>query len=793
MIKIGMLIADRYEILEKVGTGGMADVYKAKDHTLNRLVAVKVLKQEFSENANFVSKFRVEAQAAAGLSHPNIVNVYDVGEEKGMYYIVMELVDGITLKEYIEKKGHLSYKEAVTIAIQVSLGLEAAHRNHIIHRDIKPQNIIISRDGKVKVTDFGIAKAATSDTITSNVMGSVHYTSPEQARGGYSDERSDVYSLGITLFEMLTGHVPFDGDTTVAIAIRHIQDPMPSPREYIGNLPYSVEQIVLKCCEKSPDRRYQNMRELSDDLKHCLADPEGDFVQRYDPDKMDQTRMISEEERRQVRELANERAEAAAAGTVSAAAAGQLKRTGEDPENGRAVQSYSAESNNGSEPAQRGNRKGKTYSDRTGDVESSSRASDDRKDSGENDEEEILRTGRTDNHHRDDLYEEDAKEEVDRLEKTTRILAILAVLIIAVIILLIIAGRTGLLSVGRGQNASNAESTEMVIMPVVVGQDVDAARKALVEKGLVPEITYEESDDYNEGIVMDASVKEGTQVAVGTTVTLTVCSTGSQIEVPSVVGKSSEEAQNILSEQGFSVIVNQDSSEDVDEGDVISQNPDAGTEAEKGSTVTIVVSTGPDTSNQVQMPDLIGMTEQEARATLNALGLKAGNVRTVVTDDTSNAGLVISQDVEEGETLEKGTAVNFNIGGRQTYSYSADISAPTYSEDSDYQSGTSVHITITTADGQQLLDTTTSAFPYRVSYTGISSSSGTLTMTYTNTISETVEVQNGSDESQDSDQETDDDGQDSGSSNEDSGTGTTVVTHTEDKTVTRQLSFTPEN
>ena len=180
MIKIGMMIGDRYEILEKIGTGGMSDVYKAKCHKLNRYVAIKVLKQEFSENANFVSKFRIEAQAAAGLMHPNIVNVYDVGEENGIYYIVMELVEGITLKKYIEKKARLSYKEAVSIAIQVSMGIEAAHNNHIIHRDIKPQNIIISKDGKVKVTDFGIAKAATSNTITSNVMGSVHYTSPEQ-------------------------------------------------------------------------------------------------------------------------------------------------------------------------------------------------------------------------------------------------------------------------------------------------------------------------------------------------------------------------------------------------------------------------------------------------------------------------------------------------------------------------------------------------------------------------------------------------------------------------------------
>ena len=224
MVKIGMMIGDRYEILEKIGTGGMSDVYKAKCHKLNRFVAVKVLKQEFSENANFVSKFRIEAQAAAGLMHPNIVNVYDVGEENGIYYIVMELVEGITLKKYIEKKARLSYKEAVSIAIQVGMGIEAAHNNHIIHRDITPQTLILSTDGKVTWTDFGIAKAATSNTITSNVMGSVHYTSPEQARGGYSDEKSDIYSLGITMFEMLTGRVPFNGETTVAIAIKHIQE-----------------------------------------------------------------------------------------------------------------------------------------------------------------------------------------------------------------------------------------------------------------------------------------------------------------------------------------------------------------------------------------------------------------------------------------------------------------------------------------------------------------------------------------------------------------------------------------
>ncbi len=293
MIKLGMLIGDRYEVLEKIGTGGMSDVYKAKDQKLNRFVAVKILKQEFSENKNFVSKFRVEAQAAAGLMHPNIVNVYDVGEEDGIHYIVMELVEGITLKKYIEKKVRLTTKEAISIAIQVAMGIEAAHNNHIIHRDIKPQNIIISKEGKVKVTDFGIAKAASSNTITSNVMGSVHYTSPEQARGGFSDEKSDIYSMGITMFEMLTGRVPYNGDTTVSIAIRHIQDPMPSMRDFVPEIPPSVENIVMKCTQKSPDRRYQSMSEMIADLKHSLINPDAVIAQVDTADEAAKTKIVS--------------------------------------------------------------------------------------------------------------------------------------------------------------------------------------------------------------------------------------------------------------------------------------------------------------------------------------------------------------------------------------------------------------------------------------------------------------------------------------------------------------------
>lgn len=279
MLKPGMFISDRYEIIDSVGSGGMADVYKARDERLNRYVAIKVLKPEYSSDKSFVNKFRGEAQSAAGLSHPNIVNVYDVGDDGGLHYIVMELVEGITLKRFIERKGKLEVKEAVGISIQIAQGMEAAHDNHIIHRDIKPQNIIISRNGKVKVTDFGIAKASNSNTVTSNAMGSVHYLSPEQARGGYSDEKSDIYSLGVTIYEMLSGKVPFAGDNTVSVAMLHIQGEAMPLRELEAKIPLSVDKIVQKCMQKRPERRYHSASELIVDLKKALSNPDGDFVQ----------------------------------------------------------------------------------------------------------------------------------------------------------------------------------------------------------------------------------------------------------------------------------------------------------------------------------------------------------------------------------------------------------------------------------------------------------------------------------------------------------------------------------
>ncbi len=306
MIRKGMFISDRYEIIEKVGSGGMSDVYKAKCHKLNRFVAMKVLKPEFCEDKSFVSKFRVEAQSAAGLTHPNIVNVYDVGDDNGIYYIVMELIEGITLKKYIEKKGKLQVKEAVSIAVQVAQGIEAAHNNHIIHRDIKPQNIIISREGKVKVTDFGIAKAASANTINGNAMGSVHYISPEQAKGAYIDEKSDIYSLGITLYEMITGQVPFEGDSTVSVALQHLNEEIPNPKLVVPDLPISVEKIIEKCTQKKPERRYLKVSSLIADLKKSLVSPDEDFVQLVPNTIGGTTVLISEDEVSVIRKEANQ-------------------------------------------------------------------------------------------------------------------------------------------------------------------------------------------------------------------------------------------------------------------------------------------------------------------------------------------------------------------------------------------------------------------------------------------------------------------------------------------------------
>ncbi len=533
MIKIGMMLGDRYEILEKIGTGGMSDVYKGKDHKLNRPVAVKVLKQEFSENANFVSKFRAEAQAAAGMMHPNIVNVYDVGEEGGTQYIVMELVEGITLKKYIEKKSRLSVKEATSIAIQVSMGIEAAHNNHIIHRDIKPQNIMISKDGKVKVTDFGIAKAVSSNTITSNVMGSVHYTSPEQARGGYSDEKSDIYSLGITFFEMLTGRVPFNGETTVAIAIKHIQEPIPSLRSYISDIPISVEQIVLKCTQKSPDRRYQNMQELIDDLKKSLMTPDVDFVKLNDPDSDAMTRAVSEEELGEIKSRIRVREEY------------------EDDYSDRDYNDMAPQSKRGSGSSRGGQDRG-------------------RRGSGARNPQNGRRPDYIDDRRNARPSQSGRSSISEKGDKITTIAAIVAAIVIGLIVIGVV-GRafgifdfkknksdnednnpvTGIVTPAGQEQSQNADN--MAAVPDVVGKSFAEAVASLNAEGFEVEKVEVASDSVEKGNIVDQSPMAGEQAVRGTSVQIFV-SVGAginKVTVPGLIGLDPVEATARLIECGL--------------------------------------------------------------------------------------------------------------------------------------------------------------------------------------------------------------------------------------------------
>jgi len=671
MIKTGMLIGDRYEILEKIGTGGMSDVYKAKCHKLNRYVAVKVLKQEFSENTNFVSKFRIEAQAAAGLMHPNIVNVYDVGEEDGIYYIVMELVEGITLKNYIEKKARLSVKEAISIAIQVSMGIEAAHNNHIIHRDIKPQNIMISKEGKVKIADFGIAKAATSNTITSNVMGSVHYTSPEQARGGFSDERSDIYSLGCTMFEMLTGHVPFDGETTVAIAIKHIQEDMPSPREYIPEIPVSVEKIIFKCTQKSPDRRYQGMAELIDDLKKSLISPDEDFVQLISANTGGETKAISSEEMAAIRE--------------------QTGQINIEEEPVRVAKERPVKER----PPVKAKPK------------------------------KVVEE--------DDEYDDDDLD--PRMERLTTILAIVAAVIIGIIALVLVANVIKGVSGSGSDNDSVVESVQdtqteteadenTIEMIDVVGMDVEAAKKALNEKGLGVK-TETGASELAKNLVYEQSVAVGENVELNTTIILKVSDgTGVGESVMDVTGMTEENAKATLEKLGFVVVATSEETDEVEAGKVVKQSPEANSKLAKGGTVTIYVSTGM-ASGTVAVPDLRNQTEEQAKKLLADNGLTCGTV-SESNSDTVAVGLVMSQSYNPGIAVAEGTAINIVISAGPkavTYKYVTTLSAPTG------YTGGQVTVKITAADGDTR-SFTTNTFPCAVNEAGFKVNSGTITYTY---------------------------------------------------------------
>jgi len=648
MLANGVFLNDRYEILGRVGSGGMSDVYKAKCHKLNRFVAIKVLKQEYSEDKNFVAKFRVEAQSAAGLSHPNIVSIYDVGEDNGLYYIVMELVEGITLKNYIEKKGRLDVKEAVSIAIQVAQGIQTAHSHHIIHRDIKPQNIIISKEGKVKVTDFGIARASSAQTINSSAMGSVHYISPEQARGNYSDERSDIYSLGISLYEMITGQVPFDGDTTVSVALQHIQSEIPSPRKLAPDLPISVEKIIYKCTQKKPERRYMKAGELIADLKQSLQTPEEDFVQIPIP-MSTQTISMSAKDLEYIK--------------IGGKPESPVKHTEPKeeevflPVRRKAVERVEKEEQQ--KPARQ-------------------------------------------------LYIEPEEEEEKVNPKVEKVMTVVsvaaAILIVCLLVFIVIkllpnaktevenkTTTTAELSTTKkpeetttvsssSTSPTSSSSAATSVMPNLKDLSEADALIALNQVNLGMEKAYENSNEIKKGYVISQQYEAGSSIQKNTTVRVVISLGPDQFEMPDVLNIKEADAIALLESYHLVVTSEYIYSDSVVQGNVVSSNPSSAKMVSQGDTIVLNVSKGPEFVDVI-MPDLRNLTEEQARFKLESNGLIVGKVEQAHSKEVEE-GHVISQSLTEGGTVKQGTTVDFvlSLGEEETQTESIPTGTVTISQ-----------------------------------------------------------------------------------------------------------------
>ncbi len=627
MLNPGTYLQDRYEILGRIGSGGMSVVYKAKCHTLDRLVAIKVLKEEFASDENFVSKFKMEAQAAARLSHPNIVNVYDVVDEGNLHYIVMELIEGITLKSYIEKKGFLENKEAIGIAIQVAQGIAAAHEQHIIHRDIKPQNMIISRDGNVKVADFGIARAVSSQTMNATAVGSVHYISPEQARGGYCDERSDIYSFGITMYEMVTGRVPFEGDNTVAVALAHLETPITPPSQLNPVVSSGLEQIILKCTQKKPDRRYSSIGDVITDLRHVMVDPDYDIygaVSQTDEENDPYvTRPISREELSQIQERRRPHTEDIV-----------VKEPEYDPP--VSIQTPETEENDG-----------------------------DGYDKEETQPQIPVHKKRIDRKKEKDVS--------TQFERIIMVMGIFAAVLVAVVVIFVFSRLTGLFWPKSGQDketevVTSETATEGInvsladnqtYMPNVLGLPKDMAEAKLKEYNLVMSIETEDySDNYKADQVMRQDVAEGEVVEKWSTVGVTISKGSDKVDLSSLGLEqlSGEDAQKLLKDKELQVTLKEEANDNIETGKVIRYSPQ---QAKAGDTIELVVSTGPKTA-QGQVPKLIGRDEVTADALLKAAGLKTGTV-TYDYDAGKPEGTVLSQSALPGTVLEPSATVDYVV------------------------------------------------------------------------------------------------------------------------------------
>lgn len=724
MLNPGTMLSGRYEIIEMVGSGGMSEVYKAKCHVLNRFVAIKVLKPEFSSDVNFVTKFRIEAQSAAGLSHPNIVNVYDVGEDNGVYYIVMELVEGITLKEYIQKHGRIEPKEAIDFAIQIAQGVQAAHEHHTIHRDIKPQNIILANNGTLKVTDFGIAKAASSSTTTTNAMGSVHYISPEQARGGFSDERSDIYSLGITLYEMLTGHVPFEGENNVAIALMHIQSEMVSPREYYPDIPTSLEKIIRKCTQKKPERRYLTANALIADLYRVKENPNIDCIV---VPKQTVPSSPTIEMTKQEMEMIKTGRQVDAAATQEVPPA--RPKTSEIQVNRPVMK-----------PSQ----------------------FDDLFPDDDDPEDEVSENDIGDDYQNNDEPEHD--EDLDpRLKKIITVASVAIAVVLAILALVVIGNIAGWFPGGLFGGKATTEKTtgsdvlaptdalstteqETIPMVNVVGLYKTAAEEQMKKNGFT-NYTFKEQTDatVEKGYVISQSVDDGTAITKDTAITIVISSGKEMTSVPNVVNYEDSQATTLLEEAGLKVTHGYAYDDNVEKDHVISSDPVAGTEVEEGSTVKIIISNGKE-QKKVVVPNLEGISEADAAAKLTELNLVGAP--TYEYSDTVKEGQVISQDPVVNTEVDEQSTVSYVVSkGQEKVTYSVAFSGSLTNTEFDFDTFGKVNVSISYTIGRESYSVYSGSagagdFPLSIDgvqgLTGIETNSGTFTVTITD--SEGIDV-----------------------------------------------------
>ena len=612
----GRLFDGRYRIIRRIGSGGMARVFLAEDMDLHREVAIKVLQDRYNEDAQFVERFAREARAAAGLNHPNIVAVYDRGQADGSYYIAMEYLDGETLKDVIIREGRLPERRAIDITLQLLAALRFAHRREVIHRDVKPHNVMVLRDGRVKVADFGIARAGDSEmTEAGSIVGTAQYLSPEQARGQHVGPESDLYSVGVVLYEMLTGKVPFTGDSAVAIAMTHVQEPPVPPRQLNPSIPPELEQVVLRAMAKDPSRRYHSADEMGMDL---------DRVRKG---------------------LGVTAATAALAGTETMVAPPPPPPTGSYPVAPVA-------------PAKRRTWPWVVVLILLGAVAALAAYLLFNLDNGTSNDTPTTTaaalvpvpdvtgfpsagavttlTNAKFKVAQEHKFSSKPKDTVIKMDPT--------------------AGTP--LAPGSTVTITISDGVEQVPVDDVVGKQYDSAKAILEGNGFKVAQKGKSSDSVPEGEVMSQDPTAGNSVDKGSTVTLTVSRGVQQVTVPNVLNFTESDAKAQLQSDGFDVSVDRAPSSTVPSGTVISQSPSANKKADKGSTVTIVVSSGPP---QVDVPDVTGQTDTDATNTLQDQGFTVKSQDVPVTDPTQD-GIVQDTDPAPGKQVPEGATITIMVG-----------------------------------------------------------------------------------------------------------------------------------